>query len=135
MRWLHMSFGIVTISLLYWQVWNGMQDEWPEMSTNLYVLYIAIALRAYLTDLALLCVLVCTTNSVNTPLSVRIIFWVLFFAEVSAYVFSLGVSALNAITAHAARAAGYQSVAGNQSPEAREKREELEGEAPLNRFE
>ena len=55
--------------------------------------------------------------SVNTPLSVRIIFWVLFFAEVSAYVFGLITSTLTAIACYAARPSGYTRVTNEEAAE------------------
>jgi hypothetical protein len=58
-RKIHIPFGILTVSGLYWQTWEGLHNEWAEMSVIMTV----------------------------TPLSVQVLFWIFFLVAVTAYTF------------------------------------------------
>ena len=66
-RKIHIPLGIITAAGLYWQVWEGMHNEWPQMSVIL----------------------------TTTPLSVQVLFWVFFLIAVSAYMLSAGQAILD----------------------------------------
>ena len=63
----HIPLGIITAAGLYWQVWEGMHNEWMEMSV-------------IMTD---------------TPTVVQVLFWVFFLVAVLAYVLAAGQAALD----------------------------------------
>ena len=65
-RKIHIPIGIITAAGLYWQTWEGMHNEWPEMSVIL----------------------------TTTPTAVQVLFWVFFLGAVSAYVLSAGQTVL-----------------------------------------
>ena len=66
-RKIHIPLGIITAAGLYWQTWEGMHNEWTEMSVIM----------------------------TSTPLSVQVLFWVLFLLGVSAYVLAGGQAILD----------------------------------------
>lgn len=66
-RLLHMPVGILVAVMLYWIVWEGMHDEWAEMSDSATV----------------------------TPNGVQVLFWVLLMISVLLYVGSLGQMVLS----------------------------------------
>ena len=66
-RMIHIPLGIITAAGLYWQTWEGMHNEWTEMSV-------------IMTD---------------TPQSVQVLFWVFFLGAVSAYMLAAGQAILN----------------------------------------
>jgi hypothetical protein len=70
LRRLHVPFGIIVAAGMYWEVWEGMHNEWSEMSTTQTV----------------------------TPESVQILYWVIFLISVMAYTLNVGQSALNYVS-------------------------------------
>ena len=66
-RKIHIPLGIITAAGLYWQVWEGMHNEWTEMSVIM----------------------------TSTPLSVQVLYWVFFLIAVSAYTLSAGQAILD----------------------------------------
>jgi cytochrome b561 len=71
LRRLHIIFGIIVIAGMYWNTWEGMHNEWAEMSTSGTV----------------------------TPQAVQIVFWALFLILVSVYAVGVGQSTLNYVSA------------------------------------
>ena len=65
-RKIHIPLGIITAAGLYWQTWEGMHNEWTEMSVIM----------------------------TSTPTSVQVLFWVLFLGSVSAYTLAVGQTVL-----------------------------------------
>ena len=65
-RRIHTPLGIITAAGLYWQTWEGMHNEWTEMSVIM----------------------------TSTPLSVQVLFWVFFLIAVSAYMLAAGQAVL-----------------------------------------
>jgi hypothetical protein len=65
-RKIHIPLGIITAAGLYWQVWEGMHNEWTEMSVIMTV----------------------------TPTSVQVLFWVFFLGAVAAYGLAAGQETL-----------------------------------------
>ena len=65
-RKIHIPLGIITAAGLYWQTWEGMHNEWTEMSVIM----------------------------TSTPASVQILFWAFFLVVVSAYMLAAGQAAL-----------------------------------------
>jgi hypothetical protein len=65
-RKIHIPLGIITVAGLYWQTWEGMYNEWAEMSVI----------------------------ETSTPLSVLVLFWVFFLVTVSAYTLAAGQAIL-----------------------------------------
>ena len=61
-----MPLGIITAAGLYWQTWEGMHNEWTEMSVIQTV----------------------------TPTSVQVLFWILFLGAVAAYALAAGQETL-----------------------------------------
>jgi len=66
-RKIHIPLGIVTAAGLYWQTWEGMHNEWTEMSVIM----------------------------TSTPASVQVLFWVFFLVAVSAYMLAAGQAMLD----------------------------------------
>jgi hypothetical protein len=66
-RKFHIPLGIITAAGLYWQTWEGMHNEWTEMSVIM----------------------------TSTPSSVQVLFWVFFLGAVSAYVLAAGQAMLD----------------------------------------
>ena len=66
-RKIHIPLGIVTAAGLYWQTWEGMHNEWTEMSVIM----------------------------TSTPTSVQVLFWVFFLVAVSAYMLAVGQATLD----------------------------------------
>ena len=66
-RKIHIPLGIITAAGLYWETWEGMHNEWPEMSVIL----------------------------TSTPVSVQVLFWVFFLVAVSAYMLAAGQAILD----------------------------------------
>jgi hypothetical protein len=69
-RKIHIPFGILTVSGLYWQTWEGLHNEWAEMSVIMTV----------------------------TPLSVQVLFWIFFLVAVTAYTLAAGQATLGLLT-------------------------------------
>jgi hypothetical protein len=66
LRRLHVPFGIIAAAGLYWNTWEGMHNEWPEMSVA----------QTY------------------TPNGVQVVFWVLFLIPATAYGVAVGTTVL-----------------------------------------
>ena len=66
-RKFHIPLGIITAAGLYWQTWEGMHNEWAEMSVIM----------------------------TSTPMSVQVLFWVFFLLAVSAYMLAAGQATLD----------------------------------------
>jgi hypothetical protein len=66
-RKIHVPLGIITAAGLYWQTWEGMHNEWTEMSVIM----------------------------TSTPASVQVLFWVFFLGAVSAYMLAAGQATLD----------------------------------------
>jgi hypothetical protein len=71
LRRLHVPFGIIVAAGVYWNTWEGMHNEWIEMSTA----------------------------GTQTPEAVQIIFWVLFLISATAYGLAVGDSVLTGLAA------------------------------------
>lgn len=71
LRRLHIPFGIIAAAGLYWNTWEGMHNEWPEMSVA----------QTY------------------TPNGVQVVFWVLFLISATAYGIGVGTAVLNNMAA------------------------------------
>jgi hypothetical protein len=69
LRRLHVPFGIIVAAGIYWNTWEGMHNEWAEMSTGGTV----------------------------TPQSVQVLFWVLFLISATAYGIATGQTLLGII--------------------------------------
>lgn len=69
LRRLHVPVGVLTAAGLVWQTWEGMHNEWAEMSTSMTV----------------------------TPEGVQIIFWVVFMVSAVAYAVAVGQATLRTI--------------------------------------
>ena len=69
-RKIHIPLGIITAAGLYWQTWEGMHNEWTEMSVIM----------------------------TSTPSSVQVLFWVFFLVIVSAYMLAAGQATLEWLT-------------------------------------
>lgn len=78
LRRLHVPFGILVAGFLYWETWEGMHNEWAEMSTSLTV----------------------------TPQGVQVVFWVLFLISVTAYLVAVGQVALDRVAGKASKIQG-----------------------------
>jgi hypothetical protein len=70
LRRLHVPFGIIVAAGMYWNTWEGMHNEWAEMSTSMTV----------------------------TPQGVQVVFWVLFLVSATAYGVAVGGVVLTNIT-------------------------------------
>jgi len=68
-RRLHVPFGIIVAAGVYWEVWEGMHNEWVETSTSLTA----------------------------TPESIQILFWALFLVSVTAYAVAVGQDVLRGV--------------------------------------
>jgi cytochrome b561 len=66
LRRLHVPFGIIVAAGMVWNTWEGIHNEWMEMSTSQTV----------------------------TPQSVQVIFWVLFLISATAYGIGVGQASL-----------------------------------------
>jgi len=77
----HVVLGLITAAGLYWETWEGMHNEWAEMSTSMTV----------------------------TPQGVQVVFWALFLVAVLAYGAVVGQKALSKIAPETIIASGYQS--------------------------
>jgi hypothetical protein len=73
-RKIHIPLGIITAAGLYWQTWEGMHNEWPQMSVTM----------------------------TTTPTVVQVLFWVFFLLAVSAYTLSAGQVILDWLANNAA---------------------------------
>jgi hypothetical protein len=69
LRRLHVPFGVIVAAGMYWNTWEGMHNEWAEMSTSMTV----------------------------TPEAVQIIFWVLFLVSATAYSVAVGTTVLDGL--------------------------------------
>jgi hypothetical protein len=69
LRHVHVVFGIIVAAGMYWNTWEGMHNEWAEMSTSM----------------------------TSTPQGVQVVFWVLFLISASAYAVGVGHAVLNNI--------------------------------------
>ena len=83
------ALGIITAAGLYWQAWEGMHNEWTEMSV------------------------IMTT----TPSSVQVLFWVFFLVAVSAYMLAAGQATLEWLSNSAAGYSVVDEKAGGGHPE------------------
>ena len=72
-RKIHIPFGIITVAGLYWQTWEGMHNEWTDMSVI----------------------------KTNTPASVQVLFWVFFLGAVTAYLSSAAHATLDLLAYNA----------------------------------
>jgi hypothetical protein len=70
LRRLHIPFGVIVAAGMYWNVWEGMHNEWVEMSTSQTV----------------------------TPEGVQILFWVIFLISAAAYTINVGQATLNYVS-------------------------------------
>jgi hypothetical protein len=84
-RKIHVPVGIVTAAGLFWQTWEGMHNEWTEMSVIL----------------------------TSTPTGVQVLFWVFFLVIVSAYTLAAGQAILDWLANSAA--AGYSGMMDEKS--------------------
>jgi len=69
LRRMHVPVGVLTAAGLVWQTWEGMHNEWAEMSTSLTV----------------------------TPESVQLLFWALFLLSAMAYAVAVGQATLRTV--------------------------------------
>ena len=65
-RKIHITVGIITVAGLYWQVWEGLNNEWAEASVI----------------------------QTSTPLAVKILFWIFIGISLSAYLLAAGQATL-----------------------------------------
>jgi len=79
-RKIHIPLGIVTAAGLYWQTWEGIHNEWAEMSVILTA----------------------------TPTSVQVLFWVFFLGAVAAYGLAAGQQALALLANSAVRSSSVE---------------------------
>lgn len=70
-RRLHVPFGIIVAAGMYWNTWEGMHNEWKEMSTSMTV----------------------------TPEAVQIVFWALFLLSAIVYSALVGEATLSKLLA------------------------------------
>jgi len=74
-RRLHVPFGIIVAAGIYWNTWEGMHNEWAEMSTSMTV----------------------------TPEAVQIVFWALFFISALIYAVLVGEDVLSTFSPEESR--------------------------------
>ncbi|KAL8279440.1 hypothetical protein RQP46_008252 [Phenoliferia psychrophenolica] len=98
-RWTHVALGLTTAVLGYWLTWEGMYDEWAQMSVA----------------------------ETTTPESVQIIFWIILLFEVSAYTLHAGNEFMRWIEDHLSHIVGRPAEAVVESVPTLERRERRSG--------
>jgi len=85
-RRVHVGFGLIVSAGMYWETWEGLHNEWAEMSVSMTVV----------------------------PASVQILFWVFFLLPAVAWGIAVGQKALNGVTAKEADATSVSSKADDE---------------------
>ena len=65
-RKIHITVGIITVAGLFWQVWEGLNNEWAEASVSM----------------------------TSTPLAVKVLFWIFVGISLTAYLLAAGQATL-----------------------------------------
>jgi hypothetical protein len=84
LRRLHVPLGIIVAAGMYWNTWEGLHNEWAEMSTSQTV----------------------------TPQSVQVLFWALFLVSATAYGVAVGQDVLSDIGGKSGARTAYGAAVG-----------------------